>query len=261
LRKDFDLRMKPCRHACAHGQHGAHMRTPSSNGAPAPQGPTVAIEGCHTDPGRAVLPRQRPQLREFQQESPGTHRPNARDTLQQVVVFSPQRAGPEHRLQVVVQGGDARIEPGNTGLDVLWTGIRTTACVRTRCACRRRRARARPWRGKWAWTALSSWTRAGLPPVRRPSVPCLPWRRCGRSGCNNIIAVPPRKGIRRLAVRQSRARGLVRTHLQPLLTATAMHIVRVIAWRKGTPGGERRRKPGHFARLAPHPLSRQAVLC
>jgi hypothetical protein len=40
-----------------------------------------------------------------------------------------------------------------------------------------------------------------------------------------------------------------------------MNIVRVIAWLKGEPLGERRRKPGHFARLAPHPLSRQAVLC
>jgi hypothetical protein len=28
-----------------------------------------------------LLPRERPQLGEFQQERPGTHRPNARDTL------------------------------------------------------------------------------------------------------------------------------------------------------------------------------------
>jgi hypothetical protein len=54
---------------------------------------------------------------------------------------------------------------------------------------------------------------------------------------------------------------LARTHLQQLLNATAMNIVRVIAWLKGEPVGERRRKPGYFARLAPHPLSRQAVLC
>jgi len=52
-----------------------------------------------------------------------------------------------------------------------------------------------------------------------------------------------------------------RTHLQQLLNATAMNIVRVIAWLKGEPLGERRRKPGYFARLAPHPLSRQTVLC
>jgi len=51
-----------------------------------------------------------------------------------------------------------------------------------------------------------------------------------------------------------------RTHLQQLLTVTAMNVVRVIAWLKDEPLGERRRKPGHFARLAPHPLSRQTVL-
>jgi hypothetical protein len=38
-----------------------------------------------------------------------------------------------------------------------------------------------------------------------------------------------------LALRQSRYRGLARTHLQQLLNATAMHIVRVIAWLKGEP--------------------------
>ena len=68
------------------------------------------------------------------------------------------------------------------------------------------------------------------------------------------------QGIRRFALRQV-ATAAARTHLQQLLTATAMNIVRVIAWLKGEPVGERRRKPGYFARLAPRPLSRQAVLC
>ena len=44
LIKDFDLWIKPCRHERAHVQHGAHMRATSPDGAPAPQGPTVAIE-------------------------------------------------------------------------------------------------------------------------------------------------------------------------------------------------------------------------
>ena len=89
---------------------------------------------------------------------------------------------------------------------------------------------------------LSSDSRCGVPRQRR----CQP--------------LAERGGIRRFAGRQSRYRGLARTHLQHLLTATAMNIVRVIAWLKGEPFGERRRKPGHFAQLAPHPLSRQAVL-
>jgi transposase len=69
------------------------------------------------------------------------------------------------------------------------------------------------------------------------------------------------QGIRRFDFRRSRYLGLARTHLQQLLTATAMNIIRVIAWLWGEPLGERRRKPGHFPRLAPYPLSRQAVLC
>jgi transposase len=68
------------------------------------------------------------------------------------------------------------------------------------------------------------------------------------------------QGIRRFDLRQSRYLGLARTHLQQLLTATAMNVVRVIAWLWGEPLGERRRPPGHLARLAPHPLSRQTVL-
>jgi transposase len=69
------------------------------------------------------------------------------------------------------------------------------------------------------------------------------------------------QGIRRFDLRQSRYRGLARTHLQQLLNATAMNMVRVIAWLRDEPLGECRRQPGHFARLAPHPLSRQIVLC
>jgi transposase len=69
------------------------------------------------------------------------------------------------------------------------------------------------------------------------------------------------QGIRRFDLRRSRYLGFARTHLQQLLNATAMNVVRVIAWLWGEPLGERRRKPGQFARLAPHPLSRQTVLC
>jgi hypothetical protein len=69
------------------------------------------------------------------------------------------------------------------------------------------------------------------------------------------------QGIRRFDLRRSRYFGLARTHLQQLLTATAMNVVRVIAWLWGEPLGERRRQPGYFAQLSPHPLSRQTVLC
>ena len=69
------------------------------------------------------------------------------------------------------------------------------------------------------------------------------------------------QGTRRFDLRRSRYIGLARTHLQQLLTATAMNVVRVIAWLRGEPLGERRRPPGHLALLSPTPLSRQTVLC
>jgi DDE family transposase len=69
------------------------------------------------------------------------------------------------------------------------------------------------------------------------------------------------QGVRCFDLRRSRYIGLARTHLQQLLTATAMNMVRVIAWLWGELLGERRRPPGHLAQLAPHPLSRQTVLC
>jgi transposase len=78
-----------------------------------------------------------------------------------------------------------------------------------------------------------------------------------RSGVESSLS----QGIRRFALRQSRYIGLARTHLQQICTATAMNVVRVIAWRKGEPLGERRRQLGYFARLTPHALSRQAVIC
>ena len=69
------------------------------------------------------------------------------------------------------------------------------------------------------------------------------------------------QGIRRVDLRRSRYLGFARTHLQQLLNATAMHVVRVIAWLRGEPLGERRWPPGHVARLSPTPLSRLTVLC
>jgi transposase len=78
-----------------------------------------------------------------------------------------------------------------------------------------------------------------------------------RAGVKSSLA----QGLRRFALSQRRYIGLARTHLQQRLNATAMNVVGVIAWLRGEPLGERRRKPGHFARLAPHSWSRQAVIC
>jgi len=118
LTNGFDPWVVARGHETAHVQHGTPMRAASPNGTPAPQGPTVTIAGRHTDQGRDPLPRRRPQLGEFQHQRPGTHGSHARGTLQEIVVFSPERTAPQHRLKVVVQYGQALVEPGHVGCNV-----------------------------------------------------------------------------------------------------------------------------------------------
>src|ERR1044071_5127014 len=95
------------------------MRAPAPDRTPTAEGSAITIQRRHADQGRDLLPRERPQLREFQYQRPGTHRPNARSTLQQVVVFPPQWAGSKHRLDIVVQRGDTCIEPCYMGDNIL----------------------------------------------------------------------------------------------------------------------------------------------
>ncbi len=66
-----------------------------------------------------------------------------------------------------------------------------------------------------------------------------------RAGVESTIS----QGVRRFDLRRSRYIGLAKTHLQQTINATAMNLVRVADWlRKGM---QPKRRPGHFARLAP----------
>ena len=56
------------------------------------------------------------------------------------------------------------------------------------------------------------------------------------------------QAIRRCGLRRSRYMGLAKTHLQHLITATALNLVRVAAWLEGTPRAKTRRSA--FAALA-----------
>jgi transposase len=76
-----------------------------------------------------------------------------------------------------------------------------------------------------------------------------------RAGVESTLS----QAVRRFALRQSRYIGLARTHLQQVLTATAMNVVRVIDWLRGKPLGDKKRLPGRFARLAPDPLAMGAL--
>jgi transposase len=51
------------------------------------------------------------------------------------------------------------------------------------------------------------------------------------------------QAIRRCGLRQSRYLGLAKTHLQHVITATAINVVRVAAWLERTPRAHTRRSP------------------
>ena len=52
-------------------------------------------------------------------------------------------------------------------------------------------------------------------------------------------------------MRQSRYIGLARTHLQQILVAVTMNLVRIMAWLWNETLGERKRPIGRFALLEP----------
>jgi transposase len=56
------------------------------------------------------------------------------------------------------------------------------------------------------------------------------------------------QGVRAVTFRQARSRGQAKTHLQPLLIAVAMNLVRVVAWLAGASLAQTR--PSSFAALA-----------
>ncbi|WP_051111793.1 IS1182 family transposase [Sciscionella marina] len=64
-----------------------------------------------------------------------------------------------------------------------------------------------------------------------------------RAGIESTIA----QTARRCGLRQSRYRGLAKTHLQNVLTATAVNLIRIDAWLTGTPLGPTR--TSHFSAL------------
>ncbi len=71
-------------------------------------------------------------------------------------------------------------------------------------------------------------------------------RRYGhRAGIEGTVS----QGVRSFGLRRSRYRGLAKTHLQHVLTAAGMNLVRLNAWHAGTPHASTR--TSHFAALRP----------
>jgi transposase len=65
-----------------------------------------------------------------------------------------------------------------------------------------------------------------------------------RAGVEGTIA----QAVQAFEMRRSRYRGLVKTHLQHVITATAMNLVRIADWLRGEPFA--RTRTSHFAALA-----------
>jgi transposase len=68
-----------------------------------------------------------------------------------------------------------------------------------------------------------------------------------RAGVESTIS----QGARRFDLRRSRSIGLAKTHVQQTINATAMNLVRITDWLKKGSVAQPKRRPGHFARLAP----------
>ena len=68
-----------------------------------------------------------------------------------------------------------------------------------------------------------------------------------RAGVESTIS----QGSRRFDLRRSRYIGLAKTHLQQTINATAMNLVRIADWFRKGGTAQPKRRPGHFARLAP----------
>jgi transposase len=70
-----------------------------------------------------------------------------------------------------------------------------------------------------------------------------------RAGIESAIG----QGIRDCGLRSSRYIGQAKTHLQSVLVATALNVIRITAWLRGIPLAQTRRSA--FARLKPSTLS------
>ena len=97
----------------------------------------------------------------------------------------------------------------------------------------------------------------GLPP--RPQAEALQQRRAEQTtpafrvayAARAGVAGTPSQGIRRCDLRQARYLGLIKTHLQQILTAVALNLIRIAEWLAEVPLAKTRVSP--FAALKPAP--------
>jgi transposase len=114
-----------------------------------------------------------------------------------------------------------------------------TCPMRTECTRAQRDGRELTLRTEAAHTALQA--------ARRQQATAGFWEAYKvRAGVEGTLS----QGIRRCDLRQARYRGEAKTRLQHLLIATALNVIRVVAWLLETPFAPTRQS--RFARLAAH---------
>jgi transposase len=119
------------------------------------------------------------------------------------------------------------------------------ACpARAQCTRAQKDGRTLTFRPQAAHTALQA--------RRREQTTTTFWERVKpRAGIEGTIS----QGVRAFGLRHARYRGLVKTHLQHLLTATAMNLVRLVAWwEEDLDARRQRRRIMPFLKLAPAPV-------
>ena len=79
---------------------------------------------------------------------------------------------------------------------------------------------------------------------RRPQTPAFAKQYALRQGIEATIS----QGVRAFGMRRSRSRGIEKTHLQHVIIATALNLVRTVAWLEGEPLAKTR--TSKFAALA-----------
>jgi len=156
--------------------------------------------------------------------------------------------------QFAVDWDAARVTCPNGGTSVKWLPTREkdgTAVIRVEfatAACRACPARARCTRSATQARQLTLHPReehqALLAARARQRTPAFAAQYAVRAGVEGTIS----QGVRAYDVRRSRYVGLAKTHLQHLLTAVAINLVRLVAWLTDTLRARTRRS--RFAALA-----------
>jgi hypothetical protein len=108
-----------------HVQGGPDMGATAPDGSNAAQGPTSPMKGSDPDQGREALAAQGASRWEVEQQGAGTHRAKAGYTAKQCLALAPDGAGPQGRIQLVIEGHQACVEPGNV---CLYIGPQARGC-------------------------------------------------------------------------------------------------------------------------------------